>query len=380
MPDQLTVEEQLVKVEKEAHDLRRALDQSSIIAFTDAKGTITYVNDKFCQISKYPRAELLGQNHRIVNSSHHSREFFNSFWKTISSGRVWKGEIKNKAKDGTYYWVFTTIVPFLDADGRPFQYVAIRTDITEQKLAQEQAERQRSALVHSEKRASVGELAAGIAHELGNPLAAISGRMEFLEMKINAGTADQAETLKTIATVKSLAERMAGIIRGMKALSRDGSQDPFQKVRLSRLIGDVLGLTEEGFRRHGIELRRNEADEQIEFACQETQICQVFVNLVNNAKDAIRELPEKWVRIEARDKGSTVEIAVTDSGKGISKELREKIMRPFFTTKAMGHGSGLGLSISKTIIESHGGSLSIDASSPNTRFVIVLPKDKGERV
>jgi len=122
---------------KELNDLKAAVDEHAIVAITDPQGSITYVNDKFCAISKFSRDELLNQDHRIVNSAYHSKEFIRDLWTTIITGKIWKGEIKNKAKDGSFYWVDTTIVPFLNSRGKPHHYVAIRADITERKAAEQ---------------------------------------------------------------------------------------------------------------------------------------------------------------------------------------------------------------------------------------------------
>jgi PAS domain S-box-containing protein len=188
---------------RELNDVKAAIDEHAIVAITDPKGKIAYVNDKFCAISKYSREELLGKDHRIINSGFHPKEFIRSIWQTISDGRVWKGEIKNKAKDGTFYWVDTTIVPYLGEDGEPLQYIAIRADITERKRNEQALQETIVELESAKSAAEIANLAksdflSSMSHELRSPVNAILGFAQLIESASPLPTDSQKESIAQI--------------------------------------------------------------------------------------------------------------------------------------------------------------------------------------
>lgn len=351
-----------------------AIDQSSIVAATDLNGTITYVNDKFCEVSGYSREELLGADHALVNSQYHPPSFFSDLWLTIKQGKVWRGDIRNRSKTGQHYWVSTTIVPFRDNDGNIFQFLSIRHEITDLKMAQQLILEQQARLAVTSKYSALGEMAANLTHEINNPLAAILGRCEMMIQQLQRGSISQKTILSGIESIEFTARRIEKIVRSMRSFSVAGDGDPFEQVSVGHLINETIDFVQQRFKDYRINLLIKSIPQDQVLECRSTEISQVLLNLFNNAFDAIVKNKEKWIEIEAilRDPHH-IKICVTDSGKGISEEISHRIFDPFFSTKEKKYGTGLGLSISKGLIDRHHGSIEVDHNCKNTRFVIILP-------
>lgn len=376
--------------------VRHALDKSAIVAITDRAGRIIHVNDKFCEISQYSRDELIGKNHRIINSAYHGKEFFLQMWKTISSGQVWEGEIRNRAKDGSFYWVNTTIVPFLEESGRPYQYVSIRYEITQRKQAEEQlrvyadqleqknrelAESVRKVLdreaqiVMQDRLASVGLLASSLAHEIGTPLGVIRGRAEYLEMKLS----ENPEALKTASVIISQIDRVSKLIRSLLNLARGDSTSQAEAVSLKLILNELEDLMGHDFRKASVDLRW-EIPEDLRVRAESGPLHQVFLNLLVNSLHAIEAAKTAppaghFIRVSAEGQEDYWAIKVADSGCGISEQSKKHLFQPFFTTKDIGKGTGLGLATSYRIVESWGGKMAFESEEGRgTEFTLLLPR------
>ncbi|EFV75974.1 MULTISPECIES: PAS domain S-box protein [Cytobacillus] len=342
---------------KDVNDIKFALDQSSIIAFTDEKGTITNVNEKFCEISQYSREELIGQNHSILNSGLHSKEFFKNLWKTIGQGEVWKGEIRNKAKDGSYYWVHTTIVPFLNANGKPYQYLSIRNDITERKKTEE-------VLHQQDKLAAVGQLAAGVAHEIRNPLTTMKGYTEFLQLEET-----HEERQEYLSIILDEIDRVNNIVEDFMVLAKPKAAE-LEERDIIPIIKNVVSFLEFEARNRNVKIGFEYQQDIIQIECDENRLKQVLLNFIKNGIEAMPDGGNITVR--AGIINNQVQIAIKDTGVGIPQEKLKNIGEPFFTTKK--NGNGLGLMVSFKIIESHNGKVFIESElNKGTTFNIVLP-------
>jgi len=362
---------------KELADIKFALDQSTIVAITDQRGIINYVNDAFCRISKYSTEELLGQDHRIINSGYHPKDFIRDLWTTIASGTVWKGELRNRAKDGSIYWVDTTIIPFLNSEGKPYQYVAIRHDITERKLAEEQIRQQAIELHRASQLSFVGELAAGLAHEIKNPLAGIQGTVDILIRRRDANDPER-EALEGIRhqveridkTVRALLERARPRMMTQIPVSLTGVAQ--HAVNLAR--GQLTQSLELG---HSITLEFEAPDDPITANIDPAQIEDAILNLIINAIEASKGDGQVMVRVfrsQGDETGETDEatIEVSDQGSGISQENLANIFNPFFTTRRS--GTGLGLPAVRRIVHAHGGRIEVNSiPGEGSTFSIHLP-------
>jgi PAS domain S-box-containing protein len=327
-------------------EIRYALDQAAIVALTDQRGVISYVNDKFCEISGYTRDELLGQDHRIINSGFHPAEFIRDLWRTIAQGKVWRGELRNRAKGGSIYWVDTTIVPLLNAAGKPRQYLAIRSDITQRKAMEQQ-------LADQAALAQLGEFAAVVAHEVRNPLAGVRGSLQVLQSRPATAPDDRRVIDAMIARLDTLNAKVEDILRFARPRS-----PKLERVDVRTVAIDAIASAEAATRGTSPGIHVPEATAVV--LADREMLRAVLLNLLMNA---CQSGSSAAVDIEIVTEAGACRIDVRDRGAGFGDADPETLFQTFHTTKKS--GTGLGLAIVRRLVSLQNGT------------VVLLPRDGG---
>jgi PAS domain S-box-containing protein len=356
-------ENNLLKSLKEISDYKYAIDESSIVAFTDQKGIITHVNDNFCKISKYSREELIGRDHRIINSGHHPKEFIRNLWVTIANGEIWRGEIKNRAKDGTVYWVDTTIVPFLKTDGKPFQYLAIRSDITQRKEAEEELLKLNQDLEKrtADLQASNTELerfAYVASHDLQEPLRMVGSFLNLLEEEMDGQLNESSKEYIHFAV--DGADRMKTLIQALLQYSRIGTNnEDFSATDLNEVMQFTIRVLEEDIQKTHAIITVNPMPVII---ANKTLISQLFKNLIGNSLKYHDGKPPE-IEVGFTEEPDKYIFFVKDNGIGIDTKFFDKIFIIFqrLHNRNEYSGTGIGLAICKKIVETHKGKIWLES-------------------
>ena len=407
--------------------LLKAVEQNSAtIAITDPEGIIIYVNQKFTEMTGYSRDEALGQNPRILKG-HDGLTDYGEMWRTLSTGKQWRGDFHNKRKNGEFFWERAAISPILNQNGEITHYLAVKEDITERKAIEQQLEQSvaesvqmastmellnaelkstQSQMLQREKMASVGQLAAGVAHEINNPigfvssnlrslskyLQKLSGYVEFLEDQISTQNQELWQEIKPqrkklkidflledcddlISESLDGSERVRKIVQNLKTFSRVDQAEQ-QLANINECLESTIAIVWNEIK-YKAKIEKDLKQLPSTY-CNPQELAQVFTNILINAAQAISE--EGKIQISSWQSGESIFVRIKDNGSGIASDDKSKIFEPFFTTKAVGEGTGLGMSISYEIVKKHGGEIQLDSElGVGTTFTIELPIQLAEQ-
>lgn len=369
------------EAEMQLRKLSAAVEQSPVsIVITDTRGDIEYVNPRFCQATGYAPEEVRGRNPRFLKSGETPAETYATLWRTIAGGGEWSGELHNRRKNGELFWEFVKIIPLLSEKGEVMNYMAVKEDITPYKELTAREQLRQEQMLHHARLAAMGEMAAALAHELNQPLAAIANFSGVVEHQLGAPRPDLAQAREVVRSINAQALRAGNIVWRVREFSRkqEARREPSD---INGLIGDVVRLAD-------IAAKSREVDYEYELAAglppvpaDRVQIEQVLLNLIRNGVEAMDGMDgEKRLRLASRlaENGEAVQISVSDRGRGLPDRIAVDLITPFFTTKP--EGMGMGLSISRGIVEAHGGRLwaapNEDGAGTTFHFTLLLNAEK----
>jgi len=374
----------------EMSELLRKFDDNVIASNTDLNGIIIYASNAFCDICGYSKEELIGHSHNILKHEDMSSDIYTNLWFTIQSGHVWKGELKNKRKDGSYYWVSSTISPTLDEEGNVIGYNSIRHDITKDKQYKElnrlleqrvkqgidENKNKDHILAQQNKLASMGEMIGNIAHQWRQPLNTLSLLVQKTNMIYKKGNLDDVtmdnNTKKSMDVIKQMSDTINDF-KNFFAIDKE-----FTYCSTSEIIEQVDTIIGTIIKENHIKFDVVFIDD-ITISCLKNELSQVVLNIVSNSIDEIlsKELENGEIKVTISQSQSNVVINIADNAGGIPANIIDKIFEPYFTTKAEGKGTGIGLYMSKIIIERNmNGSLNVHNTAQGALFSIILPINK----
>lgn len=362
--------QRLSEVNKSLNVSNHLIDENIIMSTTDLKGNITNTSTAFCEISGYTKAEMIGKPHNIVRHPDTPKEIFEDLWDTITKEKVWHGEIKNLKKDGNIYWVEATISPEYDINGKHIGYSAIRHDITYKKEVQTQQD----IIVEQSKATAMGEMISMIAHQWRQPLQAIAILIQKLplEKMIDGDISD--ETLEEV--VGSIDEQLAYMSKTIEDFrSFFNPEKDKNRIYASALVEQARDFLAYSFKVDEIDFTI-ESGEDVELSVHINEVVQVFINILNNAREILAErvISNRKINVKYYKQKDNVVFEISDNAGGIPSIIINKIFEPYFSTKKNKNGTGLGLYMSKTIVEKNGqGMLSVKNLNDGASFKIVLP-------
>lgn len=333
----------------------------------DLTGRILYMNKQLRQALGVTMEQAAGLRNRELWPDGRFDIYTNKLAQCAATGKPDHLDLTVPDFNGRLEYHHIRFVAERNAQNDIVGVIAFGRDMTERILLEQK-------LTSSSRLAGLGQMAGGVAHEINTPLAVISLLSQQLLEQCEKGTVEPEKVKKSLTAINTTVDRISKIIQGLRLFSRDGSQDSFVKLSVNQVIESSLSLCSEKFKSEKIQLQFDMATEPLYFKGKEVEISQVFFNLLNNAYDAVENMKDPWIKIETKDLGSHIQLSISDSGPRIPEDIRNRIMEPFFTTKPIGQGTGIGLSVSKGIVEMHGGQLKLDDAVEKTCFVMTLPK------
>ncbi len=368
----------LIKSEKR---LKNITEKYIISSTTDLQGRITDVSDAFCKISGYSRKELIGKPHNIIRHPDMPKSAFREMWQTIQSGKSWSGEVKNRKKDGGYYWVYAHIEPLFNRYGKIEGYAAIRLDITDSIHLEEELERSKQkdrTLLQQSKLAQMGEMISMIAHQWRQPLTAISSTASDLHLKIMLQKYDESYFNEKLEKIDEFSQHLSKTIDDFRSFYKEDKEK--EKTKYSDIAQGALNIVKTSLDTKGIRC-------DIDFRCEKliytfaNELRQVILNIIKNAEDALVEkgIQNPHIIIRTFDESSYSVLSISDNAGGIPQTIMEKIFDPYFSTKTQKDGTGLGLYMSKIIIEDHcNGKMIVRNNEEGAEFILQIPLYEGE--